>query len=388
MNIVLNMEQLCPECGGEQVRVETCAPAADLYYCRECRHVWLPLPGKMTREGMLHWLTMGAQSFDEKYMAMLDSPHHIMEVKENGERIVPFFGPEGGQLFTRTLSEKDGLPIEKTEWAPHLTRLVPSCETCIFDGEITVEGKNANHTQVASRFNCSLEKSLARQQKDGPVLLTVWDVMMVDGTDLRDNPLRERLKVRKVLVPSLNRGKLGAAKSYVKEVVSKAPQESGLAFARRLMAEGKEGAILKRLDGHYFADKRPAGVWVKIKEKDEVDLFVTGYEAAKETSKKSDGTVSVTKYKGMIGSLKLSAHDTDTRKPVFVTDCSGITDALRQQVSANPKAFLGKVLRVKCQRVTVNQSGVISLQNPQFGGWRSDKTAVQCDYAALVQRAK
>lgn len=391
MDILEKLER-CPECEYANTIEVSYHPAdteetTPLYRCTACNYEWMAYMKKMTRQAMLSWLPMCAVAFIKKYLGLLDDPHYILEVKENGVRGLLVFTEDEGQLFTRTLAKEDGLPIEKSAWAPHLTSRRPAaCVSCTLDGEITVGGINANHSDVGSRFNCSLEKSLARQRQFGKVMFTVWDVLMVDGVDLRDTPLRERLKIRDKIVASIKSADGKLTIPYVKLVETKAPHEKGQAFVDRLMAAGKEGAILKSLDGTYCRDGgRPAGVWLKIKEEDFADLFIGGYEEAEEISTKSDGTVSATKYKGMIGSMKLYAMD--GAKKVFVCDCSGMKDEMRQELSDNREKYIGKVVLVKCQRVTI-RNGKVSLQNPRFKGWKSEKHPSQCDYIALLQRAR
>lgn len=335
---------------------------------------------------MLHFRPMKAAGFNrDKNLWMLDSAKYWVEEKLNGDRVLMFAWSKGAQFFTRTLSKADGFPVEKTAWLPHLNNLRMSKPT-LLDGEVVTPGKRSDHTTVAKLFGCDVEKSLARQQQAGSLVYIVFDCLLYEGEDVRDKPLLERqeylAEALHYLLPQVHTPRtkgvfITAPKLRI------APTGQGMPFVKEIWARGGEGVIIKDTASVYTSDARPAGAWMKLKTEIEVDLVIMGYKDAKEESTKSDGTVSVTKYKGQVGSILLGAYERGAL--VDVCYSSGIDDQTRKQVSANGPKYLGQVVRVKAQSIMQNQQGKYSLQNPRIIGMRVDKRKEECTLSAMLK---
>lgn len=375
----------CPECNGELYQVvpedENAEP---LQRCEDCEETFLILTdGRMPPEGMLHFRPMLAASFPEKNWAaspLLRDPRYVIERKLNGDRALCVVTPRGGQFFSRTLGRNTGLPAEHTAKVPHLS-LMKWPEVTIFDGEM-VAPMRQSHTETGVRLRCKSDKALARQEELGKLAYVVFDVLVAEGEDVRGLSLDERYGLRDDLFAALVKQHWGGMSRVFRLV----PSGTGVDYVKRQFAEGHEGVILKDRCSEYQSDGRPAGVWMKVKESETFDLFITGYQEAETVSEKVDGRVSRTKYAGLVGSLELAAWDRSG--PVHVCYASGIPDAIRKEISRNRGEFLNRVVEVKCQCVTSNQRGTLSLQHPRVVRWRDDKRPRDCSFEAIKNRRK
>jgi len=378
----------CPYCnfrGSDSRPILWGDDAEDKYYaCKNCDELWMEtdMRGKISREKMMHWRPMKAATFNmERHKEQLFSDDYVIEKKLNGDRVLAVYDKTGGQFFTRTLSVADGLPVEKTDWLPHLGRLRTGV-SCILDGEIVV-AKKSDHAKVGSIFNCGVEKSLIRQAQFGKLIYVVFDCLMYDAEDLRGLELSERLPYRRDALNELcsqlqpNRCMAAPKLQYIRKV----PVGKGASYVKKLLESGEEGVIVKDLASKYTSDKRPTSGWLKIKQQADFDLFIIGYKAAKEESVKSSGKLSSTKYAGMIGSVELGVFD--GTKVVSVCHASGIPDDLRQTITANPKAYLNMVVEVTCQKITKDKHGKLGMENPRIKLLREDKNKEECQLKLL-----
>jgi ATP-dependent DNA ligase len=324
--------------------------------------------------------------FKEEYMT---SPAWDAEVKYDGDRRVCQFVNESGAgmaRFTgRTVSKKTGLLVEKTDNVPHLSntslRFVQpaqrqflkdstyrALEGTVLDGEMVTtqagldRGGRSKH--VTAIMGSLPEEAVRKQNERGWLTYVVFDCLWYNGKDLRQLPRDER---RRFAAQALNRWQ----NPYAVLAETCPDLRNKRAWLDSLWAAGEEGIILKRRDGVYSQRE-----WVKVKNVIEADCIVTGYEEATRESKKSDGSVSVTKFheRGWIGAIVVSQYRDG--KLWECASISGIDDALREEISLNRKKFLGRVVTLKANGR--EPSG--RFRHPQFRTWREDKSAEQCVY--------
>jgi ATP-dependent DNA ligase len=110
------------------------------------------------------------------------------------------------------------------------------------------------------------------------------------------------------------------------------------------------------------------------------DVVITGFEMAKEESKKKSGVVSKTKFAGMVGAVSISqwkynehgGYTLQVSKPG--RGVSGMDDATRADITAHPKKYLGKVLRIKHN----GREPTGFFRHPRWDGLRDDKSPKDC----------
>src|SRR5262249_49796602 len=100
-----------------------------------------------------------------------------------------------------------------------------------------------------------------------PLAPFFFDCLHLDGADLLDRPLRERLEVLDQRLPEEVR---------VPRLVTDDPLE-GERFLADVIARGHEGVMVKALDAPYEAGRRGSS-WLKVKQAHTLDLVVLAAE--------------------------------------------------------------------------------------------------------------
>src|SRR5687767_9231739 len=171
------------------------------------------------------WLVpMAATLTQERFTG----PEWLFERKYDGIRLLAFKKGRDVQLFSRNHLPQHLPAISRAiEKLPH--------DELILDGEITWPGGSGSYH--------------------------VFDIMWLDGRDLRQSPLEERLAILKQLP-------LTAPLHRVEPVAGESPWE-------RAQNEGWEGVIAKRRDSEY--EHRRSRNWLKMKCELSQNFFVGGF---------------------------------------------------------------------------------------------------------------
>ncbi|GIG30694.1 ATP-dependent DNA ligase [Cellulomonas marina] len=135
----------------------------------------------------------------------------------------------------------------------------------VLDGEalaLDADGRPRPFQETASR-SATRDAEIAAGTTLTPFF---FDVLHVDGRDLLDAPLRERLAVLDAVAPAY----------AVERVVTSDPEVAQESFAR-WVGEGQEGVIVKDAEAPYEAGRR-GSAWVKVKPRHTFDLVVLAVE--------------------------------------------------------------------------------------------------------------
>ena len=289
-----------------------------------------------------------------------------VEYKLDGARIqVHRHGDEVG-VYTRSLADV-------THRVPELVEIVRTLHAhdLILDGEtlsLDEDGAPRPFQETMSRFGADTARTM---------LLRPWffDVLHVDGRDLIDEPLSERLVELERIVGDWR----------MPGIVTADPDEAER-LSREALHAGHEGVVVKSVDSTYAAGRRGKS-WVKVKPVLTYDLVVLGAEwgSGRRT--------------GMLSNLHLGALDPDGEfgEPggfVMVGKTfKGLTDALlRWQSETFPAfetrrtastVFLRPEIVVEIAIDGVQRSprypGGIALRFARVKGYRSDKSAAEAD---------
>lgn len=205
-----------------------------------------------------------------------------------------------------------------------------------------------------------------------------FDVLHVDGRDLIDEPLAERLAVLDALVPPEHRvGRL---------VTDDA--EAAEEFAAQAIRSGHEGVVVKSLGSPWEAGRRGAG-WVKVKPVHTLDLVVLAVEHGSG------------RRRGWLSNIHLGARDPETGDLVTVGKTfKGMTDEmLRWQTERFTELAIGPsdgwVVTVRPEQVVeiafdgVQRSsrypGGVALRFARVVRYRDDKGPGEADTIATLQ---
>ena len=170
---------------------------------------------------------------------------------------------ESGKL--RMIS-RNGNSIEKQypelSILPHQIRATQA----IVDGEIAaldVRGR-PSFEQLQQRINVAEPSVIARLARSHPVVFFGFDLLYLDGRDLRATPLLERKKLLKEVLEQNDLVR------YSEHFVSNGPE-----LLEAAKQQGLEGIVGKRTQSRY--ESRRSSEWVKWKVVDTADFVICGY---------------------------------------------------------------------------------------------------------------
>jgi len=275
--------------------------------------------------------------------------------------------------------------VEKTENYPHLVEffIKLGMPNLILDGEINYPGKTSQYCTRVTGADPST--AIVFQRKNGPIHYTMWDMLRTPkGTWLINEPLSKRRQVLKYFYDNYIKGTPAEEFIHLTKWVEKDKRN----FKDSELAAGREGIVLKRLNSLYVMGKKPAWMWMKIKQKDTADLFISGFEAPTVEYSGTDfeswpywkeingvaRPVSKFYYYNWIGALELSAYVNG--QVMKVCTCAGLDEGLRKEISENPNSFLNKVVKISYMETT--EAGYP--RHPRFEEFHESKTAEECTW--------
>lgn len=327
----------------------------------------------------------------------------LAEEKIDGSRQVLCWFKEDRCLdaYSRNTSVSDFLPInygQKLYDTVDVSKLFNTPDF-IIDGELVLKNNeivkdNSVDIIADTQLNMvsailSADYELSKQfQRLNPIKLIAFDILMYDGKDLTNLPLRERKKYLQLAFNNI--------KDLIDiELVANSNGLSTRDFYNQIVSVGGEGLVVKDLDSLYDIKGKRAGEWVKIKRSvtgslleqnygDTFDCFVIGFNEGQKG----------TKNEGLVGSLNFGIYLLDENNNVIldergipqihhVATVAGLTDELRQAITV--RDFNGDV---QLRPDIYGAVGVIDgqdlsdknlrLAHARLIQWRTDKSAQQC----------
>jgi len=211
-----------------------------------------PVPMPVDVDPMLAVLSNGA---------LPAGPGWIYEIKWDGMRALCFLDHRGTRISTRR-----GNWVERN-W-PELADLhtMVNAETAIIDGEIIApdEKGRPSFERLQPRMMAMDVFAIERLTTERPIYYYAFDLLYLNGHDLRDLPLeRRKTALQSILRPNRVVRYSESFEGNPKELLE------------AVRAQGLEGLIAKRRDSRY----RPGRVsdWMKIKISREQDLVLCGW---------------------------------------------------------------------------------------------------------------
>lgn len=299
-----------------------------------------------------------------------------VDVKLDGIRIQVHRDGDDVRVFTRSLDDI-------TERVPEIVaaaRALPA-RTLVLDGEALVVGPDGvprPFQETAARSATQGERSAAEEAELAASLELspfFFDVLHVDGHDLLDEPLRDRLAVLDDV----------AGSHAVRRLVTDDP-DAAAAFFEGAVAEGQEGVVVKSLDTPYAAGRRGAG-WVKVKPRHTLDLVVLAVE-------QGSG-----RRRGWLSNIWLGARDPDGGFVMLGKTFKGMTDEMLEWQTRRFRELEtsddGYVVHVRPEQVveiafdglqrSTRYPGGLALRFARVLRYRDDKTAAEADTIDAVR---
>jgi bifunctional non-homologous end joining protein LigD len=197
----------------------------------------------------------------ERRSAPFDDPRWVFELKYDGFRVVAAVERGQPRIFYRGGSEATGC-------FPEVARAVAAlrCDDAVLDGELVVlDGRGRPQFQrLQQRFQLRRGPDRARAAAAHPACLFAFDLLRLDGADLRPRPLLERKATLRRLL-----GRRAGRLRYVQHVPRR-----GVTLFEEVSRRGLEGVLAKRADSPYHGGR--SAHWLKITADRTGDFVVVG----------------------------------------------------------------------------------------------------------------
>lgn len=314
-------------------------------------------------------------SHKEAIEKAFESPLYVAEPKIDGCHYISI----GGRFFSTSTStsKRHGVPLEKTGYFPHLVEglMRAGLGNIVLDGEINFPGKKSY--DVTTVTGCLEDEAIRRQESSGWLYYMIFDILRdTKGNWLFNTPWRERRELLEQVS-----GKLTQACKYLEVIpVIRSRKRQ---FLENELAEGREGIILKHVNGTYVLGKRPMWNWIKLKIETADDVVIIGYDPpTKEYKGKEFSTwpywrdgepVSKNYYMDWIGSIVFGKYNA-AGELIPLGTCVGMDEEMRREFSENGNEYIGRVIKIKAMERTPEGR----FRHPSFDGFHPDKNPKEC----------
>jgi DNA ligase 1 len=297
----------------------------------------------------------------------------VADYKLDGVRVQVHRAGEVVRIFTRSLDDITARLPEVVSVARSLPH-----DQLVLDGEVLSlrsDGRPEAFQVVASRTMSGVDPTALAQT--GPLQVFFFDLLHVDGRDLLDAPLAERLEHMRQLLPET---------VTVPREICATPAEAAEAFADAVR-RGYEGVVIKNLSAPYAAGRRDAA-WVKVKPRHTFDLIVTAAEWGHG------------RRQGWLSNLHLAAPDPASGELIMLGKTfKGLTDELLTwqtarflELEVRRTAHIvyvepSTVVEIACDglQVSTRYPGGVALRFARVLRYRPDKSAAEADTIATVK---
>ena len=301
-----------------------------------------------------------------------DDPNWLFEIKWDGYRAVAFIEKGNVRLVSRNQNDL-------TPRYPELGALPEfvKAQSAILDGEVVVldEQGRPSFSLMQQRTGIRSHGRQVAPRHDLPILYYAFDLLYLDGYDLRRVTLEDRKQALQKLLQTGNLVRFSDHYPGQGQALFDAAKEKGL-----------EGIVAKKRTSYY--EERRSREWLKIKITQTIDCVIGGYTDP-------DGS------RQYFGSLVLGLYDKKKQLIHVGNAGTGFDHATLKAVSQGLKEletktnpFTGpvdpkKVHWLKPQRVAEvkftewtheTDEGGVKLRAPVFMGLRDDKNPEECTF--------
>lgn len=293
----------------------------------------------------------------------------VVDTKLDGIRIQVHRTTDDVRVYTRSL---DDITVRVPEIV-EAVRAVPAT-TLVLDGEALVvddTGRPVPFQDTAAR-SATKDADVAAAVRLTPFF---FDCLHVDGRDLLDAPLTERLAVLDATV----------GPAAVTRLVT-ADADAAQDWFARVVREGQEGVVVKAADAPYEAGRRGAA-WVKVKPRHTLDLVVLAVE-------RGSG-----RRTGWLSNIHLGARDGQGGFVMLGKTFKGMTDEMLAWQSARFRELEvsddGWTVTVRPEQVveiafdgvqrSTRYPGGVALRFARVLRYRDDKSPAQADTIDAVR---
>jgi bifunctional non-homologous end joining protein LigD len=189
-----------------------------------------------------------------------DHPDWLFEIKLDGYRTIAEISSGSVLLYSRNLLSFN------SKFPTIAASLAGMGREAILDGEVVaMDAQGRSSFQLLQNYG---------RTGEGLILYFVFDLLYLDGHDLRDLPLITRKSLLQEILPDLSEVR------YCDHIV-----ETGTDFFHAARKGGLEGIVAKRAESRYETGRR-SGSWLKIKAALSQEAIICGFTAPRGSRKK------------------------------------------------------------------------------------------------------
>jgi len=288
-------------------------------------------------------------------------------------------------LYTRRLENV-------TKQFPDVVSVVRDCikaDNFILDAEVIGFDPKTGKWLPFQRISHRIKRKygIAEMTKEVPVIVNVFDAVMVDGKILIDVPFSERRKlIEKIIVEEKN--KIGVAKQIIADSV-----EEVECFYKESLKLGNEGIMMKNLSAPYKPGSR-VGYGVKLKPVMEtLDLVIVGAEwgEGKRTNWLSSFVLACRDSNGnllTIGKMGTGIKEKSEEGVSFEQLTKLLTPLILEEKGKEVKIKPSVVVEVSYEEIqkSPTYSSGFALRFPRFVRIRNDKSVLEISTIEDVKR--
>jgi len=339
---------------------------------QETKHWFTPLERQLEEHGMKDRGSVAIPKNIQPMLATLaEKPFNdddwIFELKLDGVRAMVVKNGSGLDVWTRNAKSM----TNRFPTLANALRELPA-DSAVIDGEIVAvdEQGHPHFGLIQPRIHLSRAKDVAAADEQIPVYFYAFDLLYVNGFDLRKFPLIDRKAVLRALIPG-NQTWI----RYTDHI-----EGEGTDFFNAVAGHGLEGIVAKQKKSEYVSER--SKWWIKIKAQ-LTDHFVVGGFTPPSGSRKYFGALLLGLYdkKGDLVYVGRAGGGFDDRslasafkkvKTLVRTKCPfhQVPSEVRKSTWIHPELI--------CDVRFTEWTGDRMLRNPVFQGFRDDVDPKQC----------
>lgn len=305
-------------------------------------------------------------------------------------------------LFSRTISKKTSLQVEKLANVPHIAAALNCLPShTILIGEIYYPGKTSKN--AAEIMGCLSDKAIERQKGErGLIHYYIHDILMYQNVDLYiakvNNFTRYQILKKIFQIYNLNQ--------YNFIELAEVWEDNLYERIGQALSNGEEGMVLKKKTGLYEPGLRPR-TNLKAKKVDFAEAIIIGFESptkeyyGKEldswnywiensTQNKIEGFFSgvegytpITKpyfYGWNNARIHIGAYDQNNKIKDIGIIHSGISDEMKEKMTLYPEKYLNQVCQIQMMEKDFKE---YTIRHGFFRGLREDKNPQDCTLESI-----
>ena len=264
---------------------------------------------------------------------MWENPRYIMQPKVDGARYLLYVGDKENRVLSRHRHESGrhvGKHVERTDNLPHIRDLqFPGVTDAVIDGEVFIKDQPTTTSVMGS----DPDRSRMIQDKHGKPTYIAFDLLRLNGEDIRKMPYEQRLALLQKILPQ---------NKYLR--LTSSFRDNKIKQCRDLLNQGWEGIVFKDSQGKY-TDNFSA----KFKKKENWDFIVMG------------ATPGTGKFEGQVGALELGRWDPASKSWVSAGRVgTGINDQTRLWLTQHMDELVNNKSVVQVGGMSTTKAGKVT----------------------------